>query len=73
MWGVAQISWFVANEELEFVITFPIISTGPGVVAALWAIFMFQEITGRQNYIVLGTAIAVVFVGIICIVLSKEI
>jgi len=33
MWGVAQVCWFVANSKLSFNITFPIVSSVPGLVA----------------------------------------
>jgi len=46
LWAAAQICWFVANVKLAIVVAFPIITTGPGVVASLWGIFVFKEITG---------------------------
>ncbi len=36
IWAVAQVSWFIANKSLSFEVTFPVNSTGPGLVAALW-------------------------------------
>jgi len=57
-WAIAQISWFFANGSLPLVVSFPIISTGPGMVASLWGIFAFAEIRGTRNYIVLCVAFA---------------
>ena len=44
MWGVATTAWFVANKVLSEAVAFPIITTGPGVVASLLGVFMFREI-----------------------------
>jgi len=71
LWAMAQIAWFVANEKLMIVIAFPIISTGPGVVASLWGIFAFKEITGKRNLGILGIAFLVSICGVILIALSK--
>eukprot|EP00455_Lapot_gusevi_P008580 TRINITY_DN1375_c0_g1_i2.p1 TRINITY_DN1375_c0_g1~~TRINITY_DN1375_c0_g1_i2.p1 ORF type:complete len:334 (+),score=108.65 TRINITY_DN1375_c0_g1_i2:79-1080(+) len=71
MWAIAQISWFVANTYLPFVITFPIISSGPGMVGALWGIFVFKEVTGQRNLLIMSAAIFLTIVGIVLIALSK--
>eukprot|EP01121_Diplochlamys_sp_Union-15-3_P009669 TRINITY_DN263_c0_g1_i2.p1 TRINITY_DN263_c0_g1~~TRINITY_DN263_c0_g1_i2.p1 ORF type:complete len:359 (-),score=59.04 TRINITY_DN263_c0_g1_i2:72-1064(-) len=71
LWAVADISWFVANSNLELVVAFPIITTGPGVVAALWGIFVFDEIKGFKNYAVLITAFIVTITAVIMIALSQ--
>src|SRR5689334_17975745 len=55
-WGCAQISWFVANDQIKFVGTFPIVSTGPGIVASICAIVFYKEIQGRRNFLILGGA-----------------
>jgi len=44
MWAVAEISWFLANNYLSEAVSFPIITTGPGLVASLWGVFVFREI-----------------------------
>jgi hypothetical protein len=71
LWAIAQTSFFIANEELMFVITFPIISTGPGLVAAAWSVFVFGEIKGLRNYLLLGLAFFFTIVGVVLITLSK--
>jgi glucose uptake protein GlcU len=70
MWGIADIAWFYANGQLGFAVTFPIISSGPGFVGALWGIFLFGEITGKRNFIILGIAVAVTLPALIMIALS---
>jgi len=72
MWAMADISWFVANSRLSFVISFPLISTGPGIIGSLWGVFVFAEIRGIRNYIVLGSAVFVTIISAICIALSKQ-
>jgi drug/metabolite transporter (DMT)-like permease len=71
LWAAAQICWFVANASLALVVAFPIVSTGPGVVASLWGIFVFKEITGRRNIYVLLCAFACTFTAVTMITLSK--
>jgi glucose uptake protein GlcU len=67
LWGVAEICWFIANQHLGFAISFPLITSGPGFVGALWGIFMFNEIKGRRNLAILGVA-GVVTVGALVLV-----
>jgi len=72
MWAVAQTSWFLANEALGGVsIAFPIITSGPGIISALWGVFVFGEIQGRRNYVVLCIAILTAVIGCTLIALSK--
>ena len=49
MWGVATSSWFVANKVLSNAIAFPIVTTGPAVIASLLGVFAFHEIKVRQK------------------------
>jgi glucose uptake protein GlcU len=69
-WAIAQISWFVANDRIHFVGTFPLVSTGPGIVATLCAIVFYREIQGKRNYAFLGATAGVVIIGVILIALS---
>jgi len=71
LWGVAQCAWFAANANLGTPVSFPIIATGPGIVANLWGIFLFKEIKGRANLLKLVGAFLVTLTGIILIALSK--
>ena len=71
MWAVAQTCWFIANDALSVSVAFPIITSGPGIISALWGVFVFKEITGVRNYIVLCIAIALALTGCILIGLSK--
>jgi glucose uptake protein GlcU len=71
IWSAAQISWFYANNYLDFVVSFPIISVGPGLVGALWGVFVFGEIRGVRNYIALTVAFAFTIASAVLITLSK--
>ena len=71
VWSLAQIGWFIANSELAQVVSFPIVTTGPGVVASLVGIILYKEIQGQRNFIILTAAIMVTLTGCICIALSK--
>ena len=70
MWAIADVSWFIANGALKFVVAFPVITTGPGIVAALWGIFYLNEIKGKRNYFFLALAFTISASGIACIIVS---
>jgi len=71
LWSLADISWFIANQNLMIVVSFPIITTLPGVVASLWGIFVFKEIQGKRNILFLLLAFTLSITGVILIALSK--
>ena len=56
MWAIAQVNWFVANGALDFSVAFPIITTGPGFVAAIVGVFAYGEIKGARNFGFLAAA-----------------
>uniref|UniRef100_A0A0K0F820 Transmembrane protein 144 homolog (inferred by orthology to a C. elegans protein) n=1 Tax=Strongyloides venezuelensis TaxID=75913 RepID=A0A0K0F820_STRVS len=72
IWSIAQLSWFVANDALSQAITFPIISMVPGICAALWGVFYFREITGKDNLKLLALAIGITSFGAILVGISKD-
>lgn len=71
MWGVATCCWFLANTYLSAVVSFPIITTGPGLIAAMWGVLVFQEIKGLCNFLVLGAAFSLVVAGTLLTAFSK--
>lgn len=71
LWGVAQCAFFAANVNLGLPVSFPIVSTGPGLVANIWGIFFLKEIRGCRNLMFLCIAFGVTVLGIILITLSK--
>jgi hypothetical protein len=72
MWAAAQVCWFIANARLDLSVAFPLISIGPGLVGALWGVFVFHELTGKKNYILLVVAFSLTFASAACTVLSKN-
>lgn len=72
LWAFAQSAWFIANKNLGLSVAFPMITTGPGVVASLIGIVFFKEIQGSRNFMFLGTAFVLTFSGVLCIALSKQ-
>jgi glucose uptake protein GlcU len=66
----AQLCFFLATPGLGMVITMPITTVGPGVIASLWSVFVFHEIQGRHNYITLVVAISVSLCAMAMLVLS---
>lgn len=71
VWGVAMVCWFIANAQLEVVISFPMVTMGPGLVNLAYGCILFGEIRGRRNYGLLAAAIGIYLAASVCIVLSK--
>jgi len=71
LWATAQCSWFVANEKLSLVIAFPLISTGPGLIASLWGVLVFKEIRGAKNFAFLGLGFTIIIIAVVLIAMSK--
>ncbi|EMD48044.1 transmembrane protein, putative [Entamoeba histolytica KU27] len=71
MWGVAQVCWFIANSNLPYVVSFPLITSGPGLLSQIWGIFVFGEVRGWKNFIFFGIGTFILIIGIVCIVVSK--
>ncbi|XP_014346971.1 transmembrane protein 144 [Latimeria chalumnae] len=71
MWAIASCCWFLANHYLSPVVSFPIITAGPGFIAALWGVLAFREIRGMKNYIVLVVAFCIVLAGSLSTAFSK--
>lgn len=71
LWAIADVFWFVAIDGLQFVVSYPLVTTGPGVVGSLWGIFLFQEIQGTRNLMRLAGAICLTVIGVAFIAMSK--
>jgi glucose uptake protein GlcU len=71
MWGVANCSFFIANNALSQAIAFPIVASGPPVIASLYGIFLYKEITGKRNFIILSCGFTFAIVGSLLCGLSK--
>jgi len=71
VWGIAQACWFIANDNLGITTAYPIITTGPGIVASLWGVCVFGEVKGKRNLSVLMVAFFLSFIAVAMITLSK--
>ncbi|XP_070271509.1 transmembrane protein 144 [Myotis yumanensis] len=71
LWAIATCCWFIANHSLSAVVSFPIITAGPGFIAAMWGVFMFKEIQGQQNYLLMIFAFCIILTGALCTAFSK--
>ncbi|EDR21531.1 hypothetical protein EDI_289650 [Entamoeba dispar SAW760] len=71
MWAIAQVCWFVANTNLPYVVSYPLICAGPGLLSALWGIIVFGEIRGWKNFLFFAIGTLILIGGIVCIVVSK--
>jgi hypothetical protein len=64
-------AWFIANQKLSQAVSYPIVTTLPGIIATLWGVLLFGEIRGQRNYLILGAAYAITFAGVTLTVLSQ--
>ncbi|XP_061440386.1 transmembrane protein 144 isoform X2 [Rhineura floridana] len=71
LWAIASCCWFIANRYLSAVVSFPIITAGPGFIAAMWGVLVFKEIKGLKNYLLLLTAFCVILAGSLSTAFSK--
>ncbi|KAJ1428883.1 CEO family-domain-containing protein [Ochromonadaceae sp. CCMP2298] len=70
IWGLAETAYFIANGKLGFPISFPIIAAGPGFVGAMYGVFVFKEITGRDNLRMLGLAMCITIPALVLVGIS---
>jgi glucose uptake protein GlcU len=71
MWGIGNSSFFLANNALTQAITFPIVSSGPSAISALWGVVLYKEIKGTRNFILLGFGFGLALAGSIMCGISK--
>ncbi|KAM6205966.1 transmembrane protein 144 isoform 1-T3 [Sarcoramphus papa] len=71
LWAIANCCWFIANHYLSAVVSFPIITAGPGLVAAMWGVLVFKEIKGLKNYVLLSVAFCIILAGSLSTAFSK--
>ncbi|XP_066504735.1 transmembrane protein 144b isoform X2 [Hoplias malabaricus] len=70
MWSIATYCWLLANYFLGPVLTFPIVTAGYGLVAALWGSVVFKEVKGFGNELLFALASCVVLAGALLTVFS---
>ena len=63
MWGIANVCFFFAVNALNQAVSFPISNSGPPIVASLWGIFLYKEIKGKKNFLLLLTGFTISIVG----------
>ena len=61
----------VANSALGFALAFPLITSGPGFIASMWGVCLFQEVKGVRNFTVLGVALIITVSSGLCIAMSR--
>eukprot|EP00941_MAST-03F_sp_MAST-3F-sp1_P001292 g1292.t1 len=72
IWGAAQVCWTIVQGALPQSVAFPLVTSGPGLVASLVGIFIFEEIKGCRNFCILLVAFFITAASIACIVLSMK-
>mmetsp|Transcript_4372 Transcript_4372/g.8754 ORF Transcript_4372/g.8754 Transcript_4372/m.8754 type:complete len:275 (+) Transcript_4372:394-1218(+) len=72
VWALGQVGWFMANSSLGYTVTFPLAGVGPGIVGSIWSVFVFKEIRGLKNYLLLCGVFGLAICTTICILVSKQ-
>ncbi|CAF3519502.1 unnamed protein product [Rotaria sp. Silwood1] len=73
MWGIAQAGFIFANTVLSQAISFPLVTTVPATIAALWSIFYFKDIRGLRNYLIFAGGTLLRIIAAVFIIFSKSI
>ena len=71
MWGIAEAAWMISNGTLGMVIAYPIVAVCPMLINTLWAVFLFHEIQGKRNIILLAIAMSFTIMSVACTALSS--
>jgi glucose uptake protein GlcU len=71
MWAIAQFSWFVSNECLQYSVSYPLTTGGPGYIASAIGIY-FGEISGKRNFRFFAASLCIQVVGFTLISLSSQ-
>jgi len=73
VWSIAQTCFFIATDKknLGTDTAFPIVSGSPQVIASLWGVLVFREVTKPRDLSILACAILFCVGGVSCIGLSK--
>lgn len=70
LWAIAQTAFFVANDSLGFIVSFPVLAVVPSLIAVGCGILLFNEISGKRNFQILGVSFATTALGCLFIALS---
>jgi hypothetical protein len=70
MFAVATACFYLSVNALDQAISSPIGNCGPPIIASLWGVFFYKEITGRKNLVILCFGFAVSIVGAVLTGLS---
>eukprot|EP00300_Choanocystis_sp_HF-7_P027415 c32519_g1_i1.p1 GENE.c32519_g1_i1~~c32519_g1_i1.p1 ORF type:complete len:347 (+),score=87.99 c32519_g1_i1:27-1043(+) len=72
MWAIAQVSWFIAIQELQMVVANPIVTSLPSIVAGFWGIVLFKEIQGATNLALFGGGLLIAIIGVVLVAISAS-
>lgn len=72
VWGLAMVSWFIANANLSIVIAFPMVTLGPGIVSMIIGTVVYREVHGTRNFVLLAAATAIYLVASVLIAMSGD-
>jgi hypothetical protein len=53
MLGVGSLLFFLSLNALSPAVSFPLLTAGPSIVSNIWAIFLYKEIKGIKNFVLL--------------------
>lgn len=72
IWAIAQIGWFIANDNLSMTIAFPIVCATPAIIGNMWGIFVFNEVVrSPKNLSILCLGMTLSVISGLLVSLSK--
>ena len=54
LWAAGNVCQTIGTSKLSQAVSFPIANSGPAIVSTLWAVFLFKEIKGKRNFMLLS-------------------
>ncbi|XP_067324576.1 transmembrane protein 144-like [Anolis sagrei] len=61
--AISSCGWSIANHYFTAVVSYPIITAGPGFIAAVWGVLVFKELKGLKNYVLLIVGFCFILAG----------
>nr|XP_060635593.1 transmembrane protein 144-like [Anolis sagrei ordinatus] len=61
--AISSCGWSIVNSYFTAVVSFPIITAGPGFIAAVWGVLVFKELKGLKHYVLLIVGFCLILAG----------
>ncbi|VDK18305.1 unnamed protein product [Anisakis simplex] len=72
LWSIGMVLFFVSNDKLSQVVSFPITTRLPSTIGILADVFLFRSIKGRRNLALMSAGVVVALTGVVLIAISNQ-